>query len=87
MQTSVKTDDPAVGSDNWSFYFNPQQQPWKPSFDWGYPESGGYVLLNEELIVKGIRPSRVREWYFTREVQYLGTDILIKAEELDTFQK
>ena len=80
--------DPAVGSDNWSFYFNPKTAAMEAySFDWGNPEAGEYVLLNEELVVNGIKLPKVRKWYFTKEDQYLGTDTLIKAEELDAYRK
>lgn len=77
--------DPAVGNDNWSFYFDPETAAMKAyRFDWGDPEAGEYVLLDEELMVNGIALPKIRKWYFTKEDQYLGTDALIKAEEFDT---
>lgn len=80
--------EPGVGNDSWSFYFNPETAAMEAySFDWGDPEAGEYVLLNEELVVNGIKLPKVRKWYFTKEDQYLGTDALIKAEELDTYRK
>lgn len=76
---------PAVGNDSWSFYLNPTTAAMEAySFHWGDPEAGEYVLLNDELIVNGIKLPKVRKWYFTKGDQYLGTDTLIKAEELET---
>ena len=79
--------DPAVGKDAWSFYFNPKTAAMEAySFHWGEPEAGEYVLLEEEIVVNGIKIPKVRKWYFTKEDQYLGTDALLKAEELEVYR-
>lgn len=81
------TYEPTVGNDSWSFYFNPTTAAMEAyAFHWGDPEAGEYVLLEEELLVHGIRIPKVRKWYFIKEDQYLGTDTLIKAEELDAYR-
>jgi hypothetical protein len=88
LQVMEVSYDPAVGNDSWSFYFNPETAAMEAySFHWGDPEAGEYVLLNEELVVNDIKLPKVRKWYFTKEDQYLGTDTLIKAEELNTYRK
>jgi hypothetical protein len=79
------TYDPSVGNDSWTFYFDPTTAAMEAySFHWGDPEAGEYVLLEEELEVNEIKLPRVRKWFFTKEDQYLGTDTLLKAEELET---
>jgi hypothetical protein len=84
MQVSY---EPSVGNDTWFFYLNPTAAAMEAySFHWGNPEAGEYVLLDEELLVNGIKIPKVRKWYFTKEDQYLGTDTLIKAEELDAYR-
>lgn len=88
LQVMQVTYEPSVGSDTWSFYLNPKTSAMEAySFHWGNPEAGEYVLLNEELLVNGIKIPKVRKWYFTKEDQYLGTDTLIKAEELDAYRE
>jgi hypothetical protein len=85
MQVSY---EPSVGNDTWFFYLNPTTAAMEAySFHWGNPEAGEYVLLEEELEVNEIKLPRVRKWYFTKEDQYLGADILIKAEELDAYRE
>lgn len=45
--------DPSVGSDNWFFYFEPKTFAMKAyRFNHGDPESGEYILLEEEEIEK-----------------------------------
>ena len=79
--------DSAVGNDQWFFYLDPETAAMEAySFHWGDPEGGEYVLLDEELTVNGIKIPKVRKWYFTKGDQYLGTDTLLKAEELDTYR-
>ena len=80
--------DPAVGKDHWTFYFNPATTAMEAySFHWGDPEAGEYVLLQDELVVNNVKLPKVRKWYFTKEDQYLGTDTLVKAEELNAYRK
>lgn len=77
------TFDPAVGKDNWFFYLNPEtyaMQAYK--FNHGSPESGEYILLEQEETVQGIKIPKVRKWYLNKNNKYLGTDTLLKAEAL-----
>lgn len=84
MQVSY---EPSVGNDTWFFYLNPRTSAMEAySFHWGEPEGGEYVLLDEEMLVNGIKLPKIRRWYFTKEDQHLGTDTLIKAENLDTYR-
>lgn len=86
-QVMQVTYEPSVGNDTWFFYLNPKTATMEAySFHWGDPEAGEYVLLDEELLVNGIKIPKVRKWYFTKEDQYLGTDTLLKAKELDTYR-
>jgi hypothetical protein len=44
--------DPAVGSDNWFFYQDPETYAMKAyRFNHGEPESGEYILLEQEEVV------------------------------------
>ena len=87
-QVMPVTYEPSVGKDSWSFYFNPTTAAMEAySFHWGDPEAGEYVLLEDELLVNEIKLPKVRKWYFTKEDQYIGTDTLIKAEELEAYRK
>jgi hypothetical protein len=75
--------DPAVGSDNWFFYLEPETYAMKAyRFNHGEPESGEYILLEQEEVVGGIRMPKVRKWYWNKNNEYRGTDTLIKAEPL-----
>lgn len=75
--------DPSVGSDNWFFYLDPQTHAMKAyKFNHGDPESGEYILLEQELTVDGIKIPKVRKWYWNKNNEYIGTDTLIKAEPL-----
>ena len=79
--------DAAVGSDNWFFYLNPDTYAMEAyRFNHGKPESGEYILLDQELVVDGIRIPKVRKWYWNKNNGYLGTDTLIKAEPLTAYR-
>lgn len=81
------TYDPSVGNDFWNFYLNPRTAAMEAySFHWGDSEAGEYVLLEEELSVNGVKIPKIRKWYFTKKDQYLGTDTLLKAEELKAYR-
>jgi hypothetical protein len=80
--------EPSVGNDHWTFFFSPETAAMEAySFHWGEPEGGEYVVLDEETEVNGIKIPKVRKWYFTKGDQYLGTDTLIKGEELNDYRK
>ena len=74
--------DEAVGKDVWFFYFNPKSYALEMyQFFKGDPEkegknTGEYILLSEEKIIQDIRMPKVRAWYYNKNDEYLGTDIL-----------
>ncbi|WP_026462193.1 DUF6503 family protein [Adhaeribacter aquaticus] len=77
------TYDPTIGSDHWYFYLDPRtyaMQAYK--FNHGKPESGEYILLEQEETVQGIKVPKVRKWYLNKNNRYLGTDTLVKTEPL-----
>ena len=79
--------EPAVGKDNWFFYLNPEtyaMQAYK--FNHGSPESGEYILLEQEEVVQGIKIPKIRKWYLNKDNKYLGTDTLLKGEALTSLR-
>lgn len=79
--------DAAVGTDNWFFYLNPETYAMEAyRFNHGKPESGEYIVLEQEVVVDGIRIPKVRKWYLNKNNAYLGTDTLIKAEPLTSYR-
>jgi ribosomal protein L24E len=84
FQTIHVTYDPAIGTDNWFFYVDNETSAMKAyKFNHGEPGSGEYILLDQELIVDGIKIPKVRKWYLNKDNSYLGTDNLLKAEKLN----
>lgn len=87
FQTIRVSYDPAVGSDNWFFYCDAETSAMKAyKFNHGKPESGEYILLDQELIVDGVKLPKIRKWYLNKDNKYLGTDNLIKAEKLTAYR-
>lgn len=79
--------DVAVGKDNWFFYLDPKTYALRSyRFNHGSPESGEYILLEQEEAVQGMRIPKIRKWYLNKNNQYLGTDTLMKAEPLTAFR-
>jgi hypothetical protein len=79
--------DPSVGSDNWVFYLHPETYAMKAyRFNHGDPESGEYILLEQEENVGGIRMPKIRKWYWNKNNEYIGTDTLIKSEPLTAYR-
>jgi hypothetical protein len=79
--------NPAVGKDNWFFYCDAETSALKAyRFNHGTPESGEFILLEEELTVSGIKLPKIRKWYLNKDNKYLGTDNLIKAEKLTAYR-
>ena len=79
--------DASVGSDNWFFYLEPETYAMKAyRFNHGEPESGEYILLEQEEVVGGIRMPKVRKWYWNKNNEYIGTDTLIKSEPLTSYR-
>jgi hypothetical protein len=79
--------DPAVGSDNWFFYCDPKTSAMKAyKFNHGKPESGEYILLEQEITVDKVKLPKIRKWYWNRDNKYIGTDNLIKSEKLVSYK-
>lgn len=79
--------DASVGSDNWFYYLDPETYAMEAyRFNHGKPESGEYILLEQEVVVDGIRIPKVRKWYWNKNNGYIGKDTLIKAEPLTTYR-
>ncbi|WP_282043898.1 DUF6503 family protein [Winogradskyella flava] len=79
------TYDEAVGSDVWYFYFDPTTYAMEvyqffKTDDNGKenPDTGEYILLNEEASVNSIKMPKVRAWYYNKDNKYLGTDTLVE---------
>ncbi|TXG37393.1 DUF6503 family protein [Seonamhaeicola maritimus] len=77
------TYDENVGSDIWYFYFNPKTfameiyQFYKTD-ECGYQknDSGEYIILTKEKTINGIKMPKNRAWYYNKNDELLGTDIL-----------
>lgn len=83
LALKVTYDDP-VGKDIWYFYFNSISYALE-AYQFFHDEvknDGEYILLSEEVSVNGIKIPKVRAWYYNKNNEYLGTDILIKASGL-----
>lgn len=79
--------EPAVGKDNWFFYCDAQTFALKAyRFKHGSPDSGEYILLDQEVIVDGVILPKIRKWYLNKDNKYLGTDNIIKAEKLTGYR-
>jgi len=52
----------------------------------GTPQSGEYILLNQEIIVNDVKLPKIRKWYLNKDNKYLGTDNLLKAEQLTSYR-
>lgn len=67
-----------VGKDTWYFYFNPETFALQ-AYQFFHEEAkndGEYILLSDEGIVNGIKMAKNRAWYFNKNGELLGTDIL-----------
>jgi hypothetical protein len=79
--------DAAVGKDNWFFYLDPKTSAMRGyRFNHGKPETGEYILLEDELTVNGVKLPKVRKWYFNKDDKFLATDNLVKAEKLTSYR-
>lgn len=81
------TYDKAIGSDVWYFYFNPTNnamqvyQFYKTDNNGNIkPDSGEYILLDQTETISGIKMPKNRAWYYNKNDDLLGTDILSKAK-------
>ncbi|MFD2785779.1 DUF6503 family protein [Hymenobacter rubripertinctus] len=76
--------DPAVGTDSWTFYFDPTSaalQAYRFTHN-RTPNDGEYILLRDVLTVDGIRLPKERKWYLNQDNAFLATDLLESAEPL-----
>ena len=72
-----------IGSDIWYFYFNPKTYAMEIYQFFKTDEngimkddSGEYILLSGEEILNGIKMPKNRAWYYNKNDELLGTDIL-----------
>lgn len=69
-----------VGTDTWYFYFDPTTYAME-IYQFFHNESkndGEYILLTGQEIISGIKMPKTRAWYYNKNDQYLGTDVLDK---------
>ena len=67
-----------VGKDTWYFYFDQTTYALK-RYQFFHDESkndGEYIVLDQELLVNGIKIPKNRSWYYNNDDRYLGIDIL-----------
>jgi len=79
LQVKV-TYDPEVGKDIWYFYFDPSNYA-LIGYRFYHDESvndGEYILLEGEVLTKGVRLPAKRTWYTHKEDKLLGSDILVE---------
>ncbi len=78
------TYDPEVGNDTWYFYFNTESFALE-AYQFFHDESkndGEYIILTDIMEINGIKIPKVRNWYYNKNQELLGTDFLSKAEDL-----
>lgn len=72
-----------VGEDTWYFYFN-QENYALEAYQFYHDESkldGEYILFTGLETINGIKMPKKRDWYYNKNQQYLGTDLLKKKKE------
>lgn len=74
--------DPETGSDTWYFYFDQDSYALKVYQFYHDPAAndGEYILLEEEVMLNGMRIPKKRSWYTNAEETFLGADILMESE-------
>ena len=66
-----------IGKDTWYFYFNPKTFAMEVyQFFKETKDSGEYILLSGLETINAIKIPKVRAWYYNKDNNYLGTDIL-----------
>jgi len=77
------TFSPEVGTDIWTFYFEPETaQLIGCRFDRADPTRDGETLVFEELVsIAGVRLPKRRTWYRNADRELLGTDELFERED------
>jgi hypothetical protein len=71
-----------VGEDIWYFYFNPETYALElyQFFHDEEKNDGEFILLSGLETVNGIKIPKKRDWYYNKNEEYLGTDILKKKD-------
>jgi hypothetical protein len=69
---------PEVGGDTWYLYFdkNTYQLKRYQFFHEEAKNDGEYIILENELMIGGIKMPKDRAWYYNKDDNYLGTDYL-----------
>jgi hypothetical protein len=69
-----------VGTDRWYFYFdtNTFQLRHYQFYHDEEANDGEYILMEDEIVVAGIKMPKTRAWYTNKEKKYLGTDRLLE---------
>ena len=67
-----------IGSDTWYLYFdkNTYQLKRYQFFHEEAKNDGEYIILENELMIGGIKMPKDRAWYYNKDDKYLGTDYL-----------
>ena len=74
-----------VGKDTWYFYFDPETYAME-IYQFYKDETkmdGEYIILSELETINGIKMPKKRAWYYNKNQQYLGTDILKSVKKID----
>lgn len=68
----------SVGKDTWYFYFNPKTYAMEvyQFFKDESKNDGEYIILTEETTINDIKMPKKRAWYYNKNGEYLGTDVL-----------
>ncbi len=72
-----------VGGDTWYFYLDPKTYALEV-YQFYHDESkndGEYILLSSLENINGIQMPKTRAWYYNKDDQYLGTDILFAIKK------
>tara|TARA_R110001632_G_scaffold18712_3_gene57583 strand:+ start:830 stop:1543 length:714 start_codon:yes stop_codon:yes gene_type:complete len=69
-----------VGEDTWYFYFNPETYGLEiyQFFHDEEKNDGEFILLSGLETINGVKIPKKRDWYYNKNEQYLGTDLLLK---------
>ncbi len=71
-----------IGKDTWYFYFDPETYAMEV-YQFFKDESkmdGEFILLSNMETINGIKMPKKRDWYYNKNQQFLGTDILKKKK-------
>ncbi len=74
-----------VGEDTWYFYFDPESYRME-AYQFYHDEEkndGEFILLTDFETIEGIKMPKKRDWYYNKNQQYLGTDMLNSVKKID----